>query len=63
MSRKINDLRGLGDLVEVITDKTGIKSAVKKVTESLGIDDCGCENRQEKLNVYIPFNRGAKQDK
>lgn len=63
MSRNFKDLRGLGDLVEVITDKTGIKSAVKAITESLGIEDCGCDNRQEKLNVYVPFNRGTKQDK
>lgn len=63
MSRNFKDLRGLGDLVEVITDKTGIKSAVRTITESLGIEDCGCDNRQEKLNVYVPFNRGTKQDK
>jgi hypothetical protein len=39
-------VEGLGDVVEVITEKTGIKKAVKAVFG----DDCGCEERKEKLN-------------
>ena len=39
-------VEGLGDVVEVITEKTGIKAAVKAVFG----DDCGCEKRKEKLN-------------
>ena len=37
---------GLGDVVEKITEKTGIKKAVKKIFG----DDCGCDKRKEKLN-------------
>lgn len=37
---------GLGDKIEKITTKTGIKKVVKKVFG----DDCGCNERKEKLN-------------
>ena len=39
-------VEGLGDVVEKITEATGIKKAVKAVFG----DDCGCEERKEKLN-------------
>lgn len=41
---------GLGDIVEKITEATGIKAAVKW----LAGDDCGCEERKEKLNKLFP---------
>lgn len=44
-------MRGLGDLVEVITEKTGIKKAVEKVTGK----DCGCGKRRDRLNKLLPF--------
>jgi len=37
---------GLGDTIEKITEATGIK----KVVKWLAGDDCGCEERKEKLN-------------
>lgn len=37
---------GLGDVVESITEATGIKKAVKFIAG----DDCGCDKRKEKLN-------------
>ena len=36
----------LGDLIELITTYTGIKWIVKKIFG----EDCGCDQRQEKLN-------------
>ena len=36
---------GLGDVVESITKATGIKKVVEAIT-----DDCGCDERKEKLN-------------
>ena len=44
-------MRGAGDLVERVTEKTGIKSLVEKVTGK----DCGCAGRRDKLNKLIPF--------
>ena len=36
---------GLGDVVEKITEATGIKRVVEAIT-----DDCGCKERKDKLN-------------
>ena len=43
--------KGLGDKIEEIAAKTGIKKAVKKVFG----EDCGCKERKEKLNSKIRF--------
>jgi len=43
--------RGLGDTIEKITKATGIDKVAKAV---LG-DDCGCEERKEKLNKMFPY--------
>ena len=42
--------KGLGDVIENITKATGIK---KLVHWAFG-DDCGCRERQEKLNKLFP---------
>ena len=44
---------GLGDTVEKITKATGIKKAVKW----LAGEDCGCEQRQEKLNQMFRYKK------
>ena len=41
--------KGLGDVVEVITEATGIKAAVKMWEDITG-KDCGCDERKERLN-------------
>lgn len=43
-------ISGLGDVVEKITTATGIKKAVK----FLAGEDCGCDERKEKLNKLFP---------
>jgi hypothetical protein len=45
---------GLGDVVEKITEATGIKKVVESIT-----DDCGCDERKEKFNK-IPLWRRRK---
>ena len=42
--------RGLGDTIDKFTTKTGIKKAVKAISEAVGIEDCGCSGRKENLN-------------
>jgi len=42
--------KGLGDTIEKVFKKTGIK----KVIESM-FDDCGCEERKELLNKIFPY--------
>ena len=44
--------KGLGDTIEKITKATGIDKVAKAV---LG-DDCGCEERKQKLNKLFPYN-------
>ena len=48
--------KGLGDTVAKFTKATGIAKAVEVVTETLGIEDCGCGRRQEWLNNVVPYN-------
>jgi hypothetical protein len=48
---KDKQFTGLGDVVEAITESTGIKSAVK----ALFGEDCGCDERKKKLNEWFPF--------
>ena len=45
--------KGLGDTIEKITTATGIKAAVKAVVG----EDCGCDERKEKLNQLFPYKR------
>ncbi len=52
---------GLGDLIAFFTKKTGIKRIVDLISSRLGID-CGCNKRQEKLNVKLPFKNGEVKD-
>ena len=45
--------KGLGDTIEKITTATGIKAVVKAVVG----EDCGCDERKEKLNKLFPYRR------
>jgi hypothetical protein len=47
--------RGLGDSVEKFTKATGIKTVVNKVSQALGVEDCGCDERRDTLNRVFPF--------
>ncbi len=48
--------KGLGDTVEKITKATGIKKVVDKVTE-ITKTNCGCDEKQEKLNKLFPYQK------
>ena len=47
--------KGMGDVVETVLEKTG----VAKVAKWIMGDDCGCNERRDKLNKMFPF-RNAK---
>ncbi len=57
------NVKGLGDVLEELTAKTGIKYVVEEVAKaahSAGIKetpDCGCSKRKEVLNNAVPFNK------
>jgi len=44
--------KGLGDTVEKVTERTGIKKAVKFIAG----EDCGCDERKDKMNELIPYD-------
>lgn len=46
-----NAPEGLGDVIEKVTEVTGVKKLVKKVFG----DDCGCKERKAKANDFIRF--------
>jgi hypothetical protein len=50
-------MEGLGDLVAKVTEATGIKAVVEAVAGK----DCGCAQRQQKLNEMFPFNTPKDQ--
>ena len=47
--------QGLGDVIENVTKKTGVKKVVDLFLDG---KDCGCEERKQKLNTLYP--RGLK---
>lgn len=49
----MDKIKGLGDLVAIVTKYTGIKWIVKKLYGN----DCGCDERQEKLNILYPVKK------
>jgi len=50
--------KGLGDSIEKALKATGIDKVAKKV---LG-EDCGCEERKQKLNKLFPYVRQFTED-
>ena len=44
-------IKGVGDVVEKVTEFTGIKSAVNNWFG----EDCGCDERKDSLNELLPF--------
>lgn len=48
-----NKAKGLGDTIEKVTVMTGIK----KVVEFIAGEDCGCDERKQKLNKVLPYHR------
>lgn len=50
--------KGLGDTIDKVTEATGIKAVVKAVAG----DDCGCDERREKLNNLFPYMSEHRMD-
>lgn len=57
MIQVIKKHEGLGDTIEYITEKTGIKYAVEIAAKLAGIKDCGCGKRKELANKHINYGR------
>lgn len=55
--KTVRKIEGLGDVIERITDLTGIKSIVEK-RAARKRKSCGCNKRREALNKAVPFKKG-----
>ena len=53
-----NKPKGLGDTIEKITEATGIKAVVKAIAG----EDCGCDDRRDKLNKLFPYKKAECLD-
>lgn len=63
MIKVLSKQKGLGDTVAMVTTYTGIKYAIEKAKELGIMGDCGCEERQEKLNEMFPYgNKGEDSE-
>ena len=51
MSEQKDELKGAGDLIQKVLKKTGVAKVAKFV---LG-EDCGCDERRDKINKIWPF--------
>ena len=54
-----SESRGLGETVAKITKATGIKKVTDAVFGALN-KDCGCKERQSKLNKLFPYGKKKK---
>ena len=52
-TKEYKQSQGLGDAVEKITEVTGVKKAVKFMFG----ENCGCDERKEKLNKLFPYKK------
>lgn len=59
MARKIevDSGKGLGDTIEQITTKTGIKKVLELFVNG---EDCGCDERKKKLNKLFSYKLKAR---
>lgn len=63
MIKVLSKQKGLGDTVAMVTTYTGIKLAIEQAKELGIIGDCGCKERQEKLNNMFPYgNKGEDSE-
>ena len=53
--------KGLGDTIKKITSATKIDKLAKKIAKAVGKDDCGCDERQEKLNKMFPYKTEERE--
>jgi hypothetical protein len=53
--KRSKKIRGLGDLIERVAEKTGIKRLVERRESKTG-KGCGCSKRRDALNALVPFS-------
>ena len=56
-----NKSKGLGDDVAKLTAKLRIDKLAKRAAEIIGADGCGCEEKKDILNEWIPYKKESKK--
>jgi hypothetical protein len=49
--------KGLGDSIAAVTHATGLDRLAEKMAKARGKKDCGCKQRQERLNQIFPYKK------
>ena len=52
-----NKSKGLGDTVAKVTAAAKLDKIAEAIAKKLGMADCGCDERIEKLNKIFPYNK------
>ena len=47
--------KGLGDSVAKFTKATGLQTLTEIAMRATGVEDCGCDKRQQWLNKQFPY--------
>lgn len=55
MHKMRQESQGLGDDIKKITKATKIDYIAKSIAKVFGKEDCGCEERANKLNQIFPY--------
>lgn len=53
--------KGLGDTISKVTAAAKLDKIAESIAKKLGMADCGCEERREKLNKIFPYKRSNDQ--
>jgi hypothetical protein len=53
---------GLGDLLAKLTHALKMDLLAEALAEMAGKEDCGCNERREKLNELVPFKKNKKEE-
>lgn len=56
-----NKSKGLGDTISKITAASKLDKIAEAIAKRLGMDDCGCDERRERLNKLFPYTDKKKE--
>lgn len=54
--------RGLGDTIAKITHATGLAWFAERAAKAIGLESCGCAERQQWLNELVPYRPDGMAD-
>jgi hypothetical protein len=57
LSGDMREYKGLGDVVKRVAEATRMDKVATFVAKKMGVKDCDCNERADKLNEFVPFKR------